>query len=125
MSTHLLLTRFCPLATVRALIGWMRPREVASRRGTTHGNGGRSPDMAHVAHKLGIGSVLGACSLLAGCQNTSGSRFASNQGPVQPVMAKQKQAPQPNWPTSPSTGTSTGFSTVTGPKSPGLNTSTA
>ena len=83
--------------------------------------------MAHVAHKLGVGSVLGACVLLAGCQNTSGSRFASNQGPAQPMMAKQKQAPQPSWPTSPRTasGTGSGTTTATTPKAPGLNTSTA
>jgi hypothetical protein len=87
-----------------------------------------------MAHKLKLGSVLGACVLLAGCQQTGGSRFASNQsGIAQPVMAKQK-APQPVWPTT--AGATTGPTTAAttgapaGPagsatRSPGFNTSTA
>jgi hypothetical protein len=83
-----------------------------------------------MAHKLKLESVLGACVLLAGCQQTGGSRFASNQsGIAQPVMAKQK-APQPVWPTTagatsgPTTTATTG-APAGSTRSPGFNTSTA
>jgi hypothetical protein len=57
-----------------------------------------------MAPKLALGSItLGACVLLAGCQQTGGSRFAS-RGVAQPIMARPNQMPAPNFPTTSPSG---------------------